>query len=1306
MMLSGTVAAPSTYSVMVVATGTNSVSASNLNQTSVVKVTHILSGNSCWGNILVQDKSAPVITCSAAPLQTVCAATDLGISVNEKILFNNNPANGVNVDLTIFGTPVITENCGKYTVYYSDMITDYDCATTAVNGFSAQIMRTYRAIDAQGNQSICTITINLTKPAISAVVFPADKVIGCDDTFAKDANNNPAPSVSGSPNINSVAIYPTMAGYCEFNATYQDSIYTGCGNGYKVRRAWTVLDWCTNQVKKVYQIIEIKDLKAPKFISCPTTTWELFTSSSSCKLDSVYLPKPAVTDNCDANPVVTAKILDSNNKVVANGMAIKDLLIGDYTIVYTVTDACGNNEICMRPMTIRDNVAPIAICRQNTVISLTLDGTGRINAKDIDEGSKDNCCIDLNSFHIKRVSEPDSLYRSAVNFNCSDINVMVALRVSDCYQNTNFCMVNITVQDKLPPVIFAKDNMMVCSNNADATAWLNANQPQKKDLTSYPSNSNAGYYDNCDASTIFIDNAKIDNCGNGNVTRTWTVTDANGAKSSTTQTVMSINMSAYEVTFPEDKELTCNASQSYNTLPTTTGEPVIKAKGNSCPLVGVEYTDEIFDVVPGACFKILRKWKVINWCQNTNIQNLDGDLGKPCSAPRTYSNVDANTVSISNSTSIDPMFKFKTIAQGVVASVCPGYDDDGYMEFTQIIKVTDNVAPVIVNIPKIDIQAKGKDCVSTITAFGVDATDCTKVTDSRVTIYKKSTTGAEIFVDEYSFTSKNDKKSWDINLNQDAGKYVARYRVTDKCGNYTTSDQEFVVKDVKKPSPVCFSTLAVELMQSGMVMVNAKIFNNGSYDNCTADQKLKFRLQVPAPTPGTSFDPTLADSMYTFACPTATVVPSANNSINYSYALWVGDEAGNWDFCSGYVNVQDNMFACKYIPIQMKTVTGTIATEFGTPAKDLKVSLKGVKNMETTTDANGQYTFKDLPINEQYSITPELDNDPLNGVSTYDLVLISKNILNTQPLKSAYKIIAADVNNSKTVTTADMVELRKLILHLNNNFTNNVSWKFVDKSIVFGANPLQTSINNGLYLTNTNATLDFVAVKIGDVNTSAANVRGANGTLELQTNEQSFISGQEVSIPVTSANIAGIEGYQFTFKYDTNTFDFVRIDGGSENFNANNDGYILASWNGKASNNETLFTVVLRAKEASNLSKTIALTSSIIKAEAYDNNADLMNINFKIKGAKAGEAFELFQNEPNPFNGNTTIRFVLPEAASATISILDATGRVYQKIENNYERGMNEIKIDRQDLPNSGIFFYRLETATHTATKKMLVIKN
>ena len=72
----------------------------------------------------------------------------------------------------------------------------------------------------------------------------------------------------------------------------------------------------------------------------------------------------------------------------------------------------------------------------------------------------------------------------------------------------------------------------------------------------------------------------------------------------------------------------------------------------------------------------------------------------------------------------------------------------------------------------------------------------------------------------------------------------------------------------------------------------------------------------------------------------------------------------------------------------------------------------------------------------------ERNNDLLNGVTTFDLVLIKKHILNVQSFSSMHEKIAADINQSGTITTLDMVQLRKVILHIDTEFSNNESWRF------------------------------------------------------------------------------------------------------------------------------------------------------------------------------------------------------------------------------------------------------------------------
>jgi len=69
------------------------------------------------------------------------------------------------------------------------------------------------------------------------------------------------------------------------------------------------------------------------------------------------------------------------------------------------------------------------------------------------------------------------------------------------------------------------------------------------------------------------------------------------------------------------------------------------------------------------------------------------------------------------------------------------------------------------------------------------------------------------------------------------------------------------------------------------------------------------------------------------------------------------------------------------------------------------------------------------------------------------------------------------------------------------------------------------------------------------------------------------------------------------------------------------------------------------------------------------------------------------------------IGFTLPEASKATLTIMDVSGKLIKLIEQDGVQGYNEVRLDKRELSASGVLYYRLETSTDTATKKMTLIK-
>ncbi len=98
-------------------------------------------------------------------------------------------------------------------------------------------------------------------------------------------------------------------------------------------------------------------------------------------------------------------------------------------------------------------------------------------------------------------------------------------------------------------------------------------------------------------------------------------------------------------------------------------------------------------------------------------------------------------------------------------------------------------------------------------------------------------------------------------------------------------------------------------------------------------------------------------------------------------------------------------------------------------------------------------------------------------------------------------------------------------------------------------------------------------------------------------------------------------------------------------------------------------------------------------------------------GGALPEKFNLAQNYPNPFskssNGNpsTTIKFAVPNSAHVTLKVYNALGEEVATLMNkNINAGNYKVDFNGKGL-TSGIYFYRLQSANFSITKKMILLK-
>jgi len=92
------------------------------------------------------------------------------------------------------------------------------------------------------------------------------------------------------------------------------------------------------------------------------------------------------------------------------------------------------------------------------------------------------------------------------------------------------------------------------------------------------------------------------------------------------------------------------------------------------------------------------------------------------------------------------------------------------------------------------------------------------------------------------------------------------------------------------------------------------------------------------------------------------------------------------------------------------------------------------------------------------------------------------------------------------------------------------------------------------------------------------------------------------------------------------------------------------------------------------------------------------------------DQFVLEQNYPNPFKGQTTIRYALPEQADVELVVYDVLGReVRRLVGSRQQSGRHEVTWDGLDSGGqpvaSGVYFYRLKAGDFVETRSVQLVK-
>ena len=1207
---------------------------------------------SCWGGARLEDKLDPIIA----------DCGDTSVYCFEEL---GNVASGPIIPITA------TDNCdGNVSINLLDsVLTLVDCSVDPST--KATLVKRWVAVDNYGNTDTCTQTITILRIPTTGISItpPAKAELECNSTNQPDTSaanlGYPIYSFDNNGTMDSIELSPeNISGLCsDIKVLYEDTPSLGgmCGNEEKYVRTFYIFDCCADVfLDTVIQIIKLTD-HTPPVLTCPGNLM-YGTSSNSC-VANVFIPAVGISDACSSTNFDVEVQSDFGN-LNTNGGLINDLPVGEHTITFIVNDDCNNESMCSMTVTVIDNLAPIPVCDENTVVALNNLGFATVGAMVFDDGSTDNCGIE--TYEVRRMASncnPGTSFASSVEFNCCDVGeiIMVELRLTDAAGNSNSCMVEVQVQDKQNPTI-------ICPSNKTIECGA--------DISPVVQGMALGQ-DNCGTANItWEDSGVLSSCGIGTISRLWTATDAQGQTTSCIQTIDVINSNPFSgntdpndtdhIQFPADltgaNAISCIGYQNDSTLidPSNTGEPnVVLGNSQTCSDIwkGSVEEDLFLNMGTGDCssVKIFRKWVVVDWCQAGN----DPDLTQ---------------------------------------------NGPGVWVHSQVIMINDNDAPILINpLSDITIGVEGN-CKNIITLPEIDDTnidDCSNNILVAVSSPNLNLTGFE---------------SDSVGI----GNYSATYILDDGCGNTVAHTINITVEDNEAPTPVInfglWGTLPVVPTGASSVTVPVSAFvNSSTVDNCTDFGDLIFGIAFDSLNNPLVGPPPTATEL-TFTCD--------NQGLNL-VQIWVCDQVGNCNYVVAEIMINGSVWACGLDPGPLAAVTGIIDNEGGEGIDEVEVNVNNGQFMEMT-NSNGAYNLDGIPLYQNYNVKPGKNNTPLNGVTTYDIVKIRKHILGLELLDSPYKIIAGDVNGSGELTALDLAQIRNLILLNIGEFPNGTpSWRFVDANYIFSNpnDPLNESFPEAVDIQNLNTDLDlidFVAIKVGDVNQNATpnllanESREKEGELIFKTQNSKVKKGEEVSLVFETENEKDFLAWQFTLSFEQDMIEFLEMKK-MENVHFGTSvlekGAITFSWDKtKKATLETKlkwFEVRFLASEDLNIKDVISITSKHTSAIAYNSTGEEYNIALQFGNELdelGSQAFILYPNSPNPFNESTSINFYLQEEDNIEITVFDITGKLLKTHNSFYSKGKQSFTLEKEVSFSSGVLYYHVKTSKHQASGKMILL--
>ncbi len=414
---------------------------------------------------------------------------------------------------------------------------------------SYTLIRIWRATDNCGNSSVKSQVLTVQDTTAPELTIPADVTVECDAV----------PSIGEASAMDN----------CDENA---DVKYDGeertdgfCEDTYTLTRTWTATDNCGNATT-LSQTITVQDTTAPEL-----------TVPADVTVECHEVPEVAsgeATDNCDSDVMI---------KYLGETRADGDCA-NSYTLTrhWSATDNCGNATTETQVITVEDTTAPeITVPADVTVECDMIPEIGVASAID-------NCDEGATAEFVKE---------EKIDGDCEGAYQLVRVFIAeDACGNFVLASQTITVIDTTGPVFagVGEDAKIECPEDVVFS------EPTATDACSSM------------VTVTFEDDEKLDECGLGYITRTWTATDDCENSTMASQTITIEDNTDPVISGVED-DYTSECSDDL-----VWSEPTVSDACDDKPSLEMEETQQLDYCGLGT---VTRTWTATDCAGNTSVES-------------------------------------------------------------------------------------------------------------------------------------------------------------------------------------------------------------------------------------------------------------------------------------------------------------------------------------------------------------------------------------------------------------------------------------------------------------------------------------------------------------------------------------------------------------------------------------------------------------------------------------------------------------------------------------------------------------